>query len=75
LAFDYPGLLVDISSLYGDASGIMLFPMTASLAPLRFVLIVLSGWMNSRQTLLKDYLCERNRVLRERLGDKELLAT
>jgi hypothetical protein len=53
----------------------MLFPMTASLAPLRFVLIVLSGWMNSRQTLLKDYLCERNRVLRERLGDKELLAT
>ena len=44
--------------------------MTASLDPLRFILIALSGWMSSRQSLLIDYLGEANRVLREQLGDK-----
>ena len=49
--------------------------MTASLDPLRFILIALSGWMNNRQSLLIDYLREENRVLREQLGDKRLRFT
>ena len=49
--------------------------MTASLDPVRFILIALSGWMNSRQSLLIDYLREENRVLREQLGDKRLRFT
>jgi len=36
------------------------------------MLIALSGWMNSRQSLLIDYLREENRVLREQLGGKRL---
>lgn len=49
--------------------------MAASLDPLRLILIALSGWMNSRQSLLIDYLREENRVLREQLGDKRLRFT
>jgi hypothetical protein len=39
--------------------------MSQLLDPFRFVLIALSGWMNSRQSLLIDYLREENCVLRE----------
>ena len=49
--------------------------MAASLDPLRLILIALSGWMNSRQSLLIDCLREENRVLREQLGDKKLRFT
>src|SRR5499427_4096842 len=51
------------------------FAMTFPLDPFRFVLIALSGWMNSRQSLLIDYLREENRVLREQLGEKRLRFT
>src|SRR5262252_9968542 len=51
------------------------FAMTFPLDPFRFVLIALSGWMNSRQSLLIDYLREENRVLREQLGKKRLRFT
>src|SRR5215813_9014313 len=46
--------------------------MSHLLDPFRFVLIALSGWMNSRQSRLIDYLREENRVLREQLGGKRL---
>ena len=46
--------------------------MTKSLAPFRFLLIALSGWMNQQQLQLIDYLREENRVLREQLGQKRL---
>ena len=49
--------------------------MSQFLDPFRFVLIALSGWMNSRQALLIDYLREENRVLREQLGEKRLRFT
>jgi hypothetical protein len=49
--------------------------MSHLLDPCRFVLIALSGWMNSRQSLLIDYLREENRVLREQLGGKRLRFT
>src|SRR5262249_23729486 len=45
------------------------------LDPFRFMLIALCGWMNSRQSLLIDYLREENRVLREQLGEKRLRFT
>ena len=44
--------------------------MTKPLDPFRFLLIVVSGWMNQQQLQLIDYLWEENRVLRERLGKK-----
>src|SRR5215510_12889442 len=46
--------------------------MAQVLDPFRFMLIALCGWMNSRQSLLIDYLREENRVLREQLGGKRL---
>ena len=49
--------------------------MARMLDPFRFILIALSGWMNSRELLLIDYLQEENRVLREQLGDKRLRFT
>jgi len=49
--------------------------MSDILDPFRFVLIALSGWMNSRQSLLIDYLREENRVLREQLGQNRLRFT
>src|SRR5215472_17522187 len=49
--------------------------MVPPLHPFRFVLIALSGWMNSRQSLLIDYLREENRVLREQLGQNRLRFT
>src|SRR6476646_6611780 len=49
--------------------------MSKVLDPFRFILIALSGWMNSRQSLLIGYLREENRVLREQLGDRRLRFT
>jgi putative transposase len=49
--------------------------MSQFLDPFRFVLIALSGWMNSRQSQMIDYLREENRVLREQLGEKRLRFT
>jgi transposase InsO family protein len=49
--------------------------MTHVLDPFRFILIALAGWMNSRQSLVIDYLREENRVLREQLGGKRLRFT
>ncbi len=49
--------------------------MASVLDPFRFVLIALSGWMNSRQLLLIHYLREENRILREQLGNKRLRFT
>jgi hypothetical protein len=49
--------------------------MVCRLDPFRFVLIGLSGWMNTRQSLLIDYLREENRVLREQLAGKRLCFT
>ncbi len=46
--------------------------MPRVLAPFRFVLIDVAGWMNQRQLQVIDYLREENRVLREQLGDKRL---
>jgi hypothetical protein len=57
----------------GARPGIMLlFHMTRSLDPFRFVLIAVSGWMNQQQLQLIHYLREENRVLREQLGPKGL---
>ena len=42
------------------------------LDPLRFVLIVLAGWINQQQRDVIDYLQEENRVLRDQLGGKRL---
>jgi putative transposase len=42
------------------------------LDPFRFLLIVVSGWMNQQQQQIIDYLREENRVLREQLGDRRL---
>ena len=49
--------------------------MTRRLDPFQFVLIALSGWINSRQLLLIDYLRQENRVLREQLGHRRLRFT
>ena len=49
--------------------------MNSLMDPFRFVLIALSGWMNSQQLLLIYYLREENRVLKEQLGDKRLRFT
>jgi putative transposase len=50
----------------------LLFLMTKSLDPFRFLLIAVSGWMNQQQLQLIDYLREENRVLREQLGQRRL---
>jgi hypothetical protein len=49
--------------------------MVSRLDAFRFVLIALSGWMNTRQSLLIDYLTEENRVLRKQLAGKRLRFT
>ena len=39
-------------------------------SPLRFVLVVLAGWMNQQQRDVIDYLQEENRALREQIGPR-----
>ena len=50
----------------------LIFDMTKSLDPFRFMLIAVSGWMNQQQLQLIDYLREENRVLREQFVQKRL---
>ena len=40
--------------------------------PLRFLLVVLAGWVNRHQLDVIDYLREENRVLKEQLGRRRL---
>ena len=46
--------------------------MAKVLDPFRFLLIAVAGWMNQRQVRMIEYLREKNLVLREQLGDKQL---
>ena len=39
-----------------------------SIDPLRFLMLVFSGWVNRHQLDMIEYLKEENRVLREQLG-------
>ena len=41
--------------------------------PLRFLLVVLAGWVNRHQLDVIDYLREENRVLKEQLGSKRFV--
>lgn len=43
-----------------------------SLDPLRFIIVVLAGWLNQQQQEVIDYLREENRGLREQLGSRRL---
>ncbi len=43
--------------------------------PLRFLVLMMAGWMNRGQQDVIAYLKEENRVLRERLGGKRLRFT
>jgi putative transposase len=43
--------------------------------PLRFLLLMVAGWMNRKQQDVIAYLQEENRVLREQLGGKRLRFT
>ena len=42
------------------------------LQPWQFLLLILAGWINSRQQEAIDYLLTENRVLREKLGKKRI---
>src|ERR1700704_5522789 len=46
-----------------------------SVAPLQFLLLVFTGWVNRRQVEILEYLQAENRVLREQLGDRRLRFT
>ena len=46
--------------------------MLQVLDPFRFVLIAVAGWMNQWEYQIIDYLREKNRVLREQLGQRRL---
>src|SRR5262249_49815964 len=46
--------------------------MLQGLDPFHFVLIAVTGWMNQREYQIIDYLREKNRVLREQLGERRL---
>ena len=47
--------------------------MKSLLQPWQFLLLILAGWINSRQQEAIDYLLTENRVLREKLGKKRIL--
>ena len=49
--------------------------MLDSFPPLQYLLIVFAGWVNRQQLDVIDYLKEKNRVLREMLGDQRLRFT
>jgi transposase InsO family protein len=46
-----------------------------SVEPLRFLMLVFSGWVNRHQLDMIEYLMEENRVLREQLGGKAVRFT
>jgi hypothetical protein len=43
--------------------------------PLRFLLVVLAGWVNRHQLDVIEYLREENRVLTEQIGKRRLRLT
>ena len=43
--------------------------------PLKFLLLILAGWVNRAQQNAIDYLKEENRILREQVGNKRLRLT
>src|SRR5216117_3039671 len=43
--------------------------------PLRFLLIVLAGWVNRQQLDVIDYLREENRILKEHIDGRRLRLT
>jgi putative transposase len=47
--------------------------MKSLLQPWQLLLLILAGWINSRQHEAIDYLLTENRVLREKLGKKRIL--
>jgi putative transposase len=47
--------------------------MQSLLQPWQFLLLILAGWINSRQQEAIDYLLTENRVLRANLGKKRIL--
>ena len=47
--------------------------MKSFLQPWQFLLLILAGWINSRQQEAIDYLLTENRILREKLGKKRIL--
>ena len=47
--------------------------MKSLLQPWQFLLLILAGWINSRQQEAIDYLLTENRILREKLGKKRIL--
>ena len=49
--------------------------MPTALDPFRFLLIAVAGWMNQRQLQMIEYLREKNRVLREQIGERRLRLT
>jgi hypothetical protein len=46
--------------------------MRLALDPFRLVLISLAGWVNEQEQAVIEYLQEKNRVLREQLGRRQL---
>ena len=46
--------------------------MQRVLDPFRFVLVAVAGWMNQHQVQIIDYLREKNRVLREQIGERRV---
>jgi len=49
--------------------------MKALLQPWQLLLLILAGWINRRQQDAIEYLITENRVLREKLGKKQILLT
>jgi len=49
--------------------------MKPDFAPLRFLLLVFSGWVNREQQAVIDYLQEENAVLREHIGGRRIRFT
>jgi len=47
--------------------------MKSLLQPWHFLLLILAGWINSRQQEAIDYLLTENRILKEKLGKKRIL--
>jgi putative transposase len=47
--------------------------MKSLLQPWQFLLLILAGWINSRQQEAIDYLLTENRILREKLGKRRIL--
>jgi hypothetical protein len=49
--------------------------MAASTTLLQFLLMVVAGWLHQQQAAVIEYLSAKNRLLRERLGDRRIIFT